>query len=107
VVDIVELAVSVQFECLPVDFPHVAGQQQTIDVALQGSQLVVVATLVVRQNRDGVVELKCIAVCRVVDENQLGRVAVDHSQIFYVYPLGGHVAVLSEQSVVHQLALGV
>lgn len=106
-VDVVELFVFVKFERFAVDFPHVLGEQHALDVGLQRPQLVIVLALVVGDDGDGVVDLEGVGIGCVVDQQQLRQVPVYHSQILHVDAVVGDVAVLTVQSMVDELVVGV
>ena len=63
--------------------------------------------VVVWQNWDAATELVCIGVSCIIDQHHVLRVSVYYAKVFYVHALGGEIAVLAEESVVHPFVLWV
>ena len=95
-----------QVEGLPVELQHVWDFEQAPQVLFQHHEFEVVVAVVVGDDRDAIVQLMDVGVGRVVDEDHLAHLAIDHSQIFDMHSFT-LVAVLAKQAVMDEFLLWV
>ncbi len=74
---------------------------------MEGFELEIVLSFVKWKDGDCVVELESVGVGCVVNKDHLGHLTVYYSEVFHIHALGSYIAVLSEESMVNVLGLGI
>lgn len=96
-----------QLERLFVDLPNILSTSQPQQVGLQGLELEIVTTVVVRENWDSVLKLENIGIGCVVYQHHLVKSPVYYSEVFDVHLFVCFEAVLPVEPVLDELVLGV
>lgn len=95
-------------ECLSVLLPHIGALRQAVEVVDQVHQLLIILILVEGYNWDPIVELVTKRVNCVVHNDKILQLSVrDYPQVFDVYTFFRPDAVISIESVLYELPLGV
>ena len=103
-----ELINLLHFEGLPVEFPHVFALLQEVEVAHQVQELSIFQVIFKWRNWDSVGELCAEGInCIINDDHVLHVTIIKHSQILDVHVICCLDAVISVDSMLYQLLLGV
>ncbi len=96
-----------QSKSLTVDSPHITRRQVTVHKLLQGFQLIVLRSVVIRENGNTIVQLEGVRVSSIIHQYHIFHISPQNSQILNVHPLWGLITVLSVQSVFNEFVIRV
>jgi len=95
-----------QLEILPIDHSYILRFCQFLQIPLQGTQLEVL-TLIKRQNRNPIIQLKRIRIRGVINQHHVLQVSVQASQVLHMELVGEDDTMWAVESVGEDLVLRV
>lgn len=97
----------VELKGIPVNLPDILNPDHAFEIPLQRLQFKVIPALVVRHNRNSIIQLEGIRICCVIDQHHIIQISVDDPQILDIHAFGSRATVLAVETMLDVLVFRV